>query len=181
MIPRRVKATAADRAGKVSRAERVGEGVRGRITEHGLFADLRGAAGDPPLLFLHGGPGQGCYEFMAMQRDHLVRMVRLIGLDQRGVGRSAPLPHGAPLTQADLVDNCEQVRRALGCAGSVVWRSAGAALRDLSSRPRHCGDLREPDMGRRPVRAGRVAPGGRDARRPRPGTGGAGRRGVGGP
>jgi pimeloyl-ACP methyl ester carboxylesterase len=40
-----------------------------RITSHGLFTDIRGAADAPPLLFLHGGPGQGCYEFMALQGD----------------------------------------------------------------------------------------------------------------
>ena len=39
----------------------------GQITRHGLFVDVRGDTGSPPLLFLHGGPGQGCRDFMAMQ------------------------------------------------------------------------------------------------------------------
>ena len=63
-----------------------------RLTRHGLYADIRGDAGAPPLLFLHGGPGQGCHDFMALQGDLLAASVRLIGLDQRGVDRSAPLP-----------------------------------------------------------------------------------------
>jgi proline iminopeptidase len=112
--------------------------VRGRITGRGLFVDVRGAVGDPPLLFLHGGPGQGAYEFMAVQGEYLGRMVRLVGLDQRGVGRSAPLPHGAPLTVADLVDDCEEVRRVLGIERwAVLGQSFGGALalRYVTSHP----------------------------------------------
>ena len=112
--------------------------MRGRITEHGLFVDARGSAGDLPLLFLHGGPGQGSYEFMAMQGEYLGRMLRLIGLDQRGVGRSAPLPHAVPLTMADLVDDCEEVRQALGIERWAVFGQSfggGLALRYATSYP----------------------------------------------
>ena len=63
------------------------------------------------MLFLHGGPGQGCHDFMAIQGDLLGRSVRLIGIDQRGVDRSAPMPEkadseegGTGLTVADLVE-----------------------------------------------------------------------------
>jgi len=71
-----------------------------RITERGLFADIRGRADAPALLFLHGGPGQGCDDFMAVQGDLLSRSVRLIGIDQRGVDRSAALPAAAQETSA---------------------------------------------------------------------------------
>jgi proline iminopeptidase len=91
--------------------------------------DVRGTASDLPLLFLHGGPGQGAYEFMAMQGERLGRQVRLIGLDQRGVGRSAPLPPGASLTMADLIADCEEVRRALGIERwTVLGQSFGGGL-----------------------------------------------------
>jgi proline iminopeptidase len=63
-----------------------------RLTRHGLYTDRRGAAAASALLFLHGGPGQGCHDFMAIQGDLLAESVRLIGIDQRGVDRSAPLP-----------------------------------------------------------------------------------------
>src|SRR6266487_4818938 len=93
-----------------------------RITDHGLYADIRGDAGAPALLFLHGGPGQGCYEFMAIQGGLLGRSVRLIGIDQRGVDRSAPLPvkgeaeaGGAGLTVADLVERSEERRVGKEC------------------------------------------------------------------
>jgi proline iminopeptidase len=65
------------------------------------------------LLFLHGGPGQGAYEFMALQGDRLGAAVQVTGLDQRGVDRSAPLPAGPRLTIADLIEDCEAVRQAL--------------------------------------------------------------------
>jgi proline iminopeptidase len=87
-----------------------------RITSHGLFADVRGAAGAPALLFLHGGPGQGCYDFMALQGDRLARSAQVVGLDQRGVDRSAPLPENGQdpaVTIADLIADCEAARRAL--------------------------------------------------------------------
>src|SRR5262249_23037326 len=106
-----------------------------RITEHELYADIRGDADAPPLLFLHGGPGQGCHDFMALQGDLLAASVRLIGLDQRGVDRSAPLPAnrdgtgGATLTIADLVDDGEAVRQALGIGRwAVLGQSFGGGL-----------------------------------------------------
>jgi proline iminopeptidase len=100
-----------------------------RLTRHGLYADIRGDAAAPPLLFLHGGPGQGCHDFMALQGDLLAASVRLIGLDQRGVDRSAPLPEDAPLAIADLVEDCEAVRKELGIERwAVLGQSFGGSL-----------------------------------------------------
>jgi proline iminopeptidase len=100
-----------------------------RITGHGLYCDIRGDAGAPALLFLHGGPGQGCHDFMAIQGDLLGRSVRLIGIDQRGVDRSAPMPEGSGLTVADLVEDCEAVREALGVERwAVAGQSFGGRL-----------------------------------------------------
>jgi proline iminopeptidase len=79
-----------------------------------LFLDVRGDAGAPPLLYLHGGPGLGCHEFMSWQGDRLSGRLRLIGLDQRGVLRSDPLRPGATLSEGDLVDDCEALREWLG-------------------------------------------------------------------
>jgi proline iminopeptidase len=100
-----------------------------RLTRHGLYADIRGDTRAPALLFLHGGPGQGCHDFMALQGDLLATSVRLIGLDQRGVDRSAPLPEDTRLAIADLVEDCEAVRQALGIERWVVLgQSFGGAL-----------------------------------------------------
>jgi proline iminopeptidase len=109
-----------------------------RITRHGLYADIRGGAGAPALLFLHGGPGQGCYEFMVWQGGRLAPAVRLVGLDQRGVDRSAPLPDGAALAIDDLVADCEEARAALGIGRwAVLGHSFGGmvALRYAAACP----------------------------------------------
>jgi proline iminopeptidase len=108
------------------------------LTEHGIFADVRGRADSPALLVLHGGPGQGCYDFMAMQGDRLATELRVVGLDQRGVDRSVPLPEGASVSVADLVADCEAVRQALGIARWVVYgQSFGGmlALRYATAHP----------------------------------------------
>ena len=100
-----------------------------RLTSRGLYTDIRGEADAPALLFLHGGPGQGCHDFMAIQGDLLGRSVRLIGVDQRGVDRSAPMPAGANLTVADLVEDFEAVRQALGIdRWAVAGQSFGGRL-----------------------------------------------------
>jgi proline iminopeptidase len=100
-----------------------------QLTTHGLYTDVRGAAAAPALLFLHGGPGQGCHDFMAIQGDLLGRSVRLIGIDQRGVDRSAPIPEGTTLTVADLVEDFEAVRQALGIERwAVAGQSFGGRL-----------------------------------------------------
>lgn len=111
---------------------------RARITPLGLFADIRGSAGAPPLLFLHGGPGQGCYDFMALQGERLAATARVIGLDQRGVDRSVPLPECAALAIADLVADCERAREALGIERwAVLGQSFGGmlALRYAAAHP----------------------------------------------
>lgn len=101
---------------------------QGLVTRHGLFTDVRGDGGQA-LLFLHGGPGQGCHEFMEFQGDRLAAAVRLVGFDQRGVDRSVPLPEDASLTIADLIADCEELREALGIERwALLGHSFGGTL-----------------------------------------------------
>ncbi|XVU23169.1 alpha/beta fold hydrolase [Actinoplanes sp. CA-054009] len=95
----------------------------------GLHVESWGPPDAPALLFLHGGPGQGSYEFTRHQAAHLSRDLRLIALDQRGVLRSDPLPPGRPLTLADLVTDCETVRTHLNIdTWAVLGHSFGGML-----------------------------------------------------
>ncbi len=103
-----------------------------------LFLDVRGRHDAPPLLYLHGGPGMGCHEFMTWQGDRLADGLRLIGLDQRGVLRSDPLDTDQLLTESDLVADCESLRTALGIRQwTVLGHSFGGrvALRYARAHP----------------------------------------------
>jgi proline iminopeptidase len=103
-----------------------------------LFVDDRGDPAAPALLFVHGGPGQGCYDFMQSQGDRLARRLRIVGVDQRGTLRSDPLPAVPPLTPDLLVADFEWLRLRLRIGSwAVLGHSAGAgfALRYVTSHP----------------------------------------------
>jgi proline iminopeptidase len=94
-----------------------------------LHVDERGGTDASPLLYLHGGPGQGCFDFMAYQGDRLAKDLRVIGVDQRGVLFSDPLPDGARLSEDDLVDDFEALRDVLGIERwAILGHSFGARL-----------------------------------------------------
>jgi proline iminopeptidase len=110
------------------------------VSVHGtrLFVDDRGDPDAPPLLFIHGGPGQGCYEFMRSQGDLLARRLRVIGVDQRGALRSDLLPAAPPLTVDLLVADFEALRRRLRIeAWAILGHSSGGgyALRYATAVP----------------------------------------------
>ena len=110
----------------------MGDGPPGRyvaVDGTRLHVDERGTADAPPLLYLHGGPGQGCFDFMTCQGDRLAKDLRVIGVDQRGVLFSDPLPDDASLTEDQLVDDFEALREALGIERwAILGHSFGARL-----------------------------------------------------
>jgi proline iminopeptidase len=109
-----------------------------RVNGTGLFVDDRGDATAPPLLFIHGGPGQSCYDFMAIQGDRLARRLRIIGVDQRGTLRSGPLPAEPALTADLLIADFEALRRHLEIESwAVLGHSDGGgyALQYATTRP----------------------------------------------
>jgi proline iminopeptidase len=92
-----------------------------------LFVDQRGPVDAPALLFLHGGPGSGTYDFLSFQGDALARRLRLIAVDQRGVQHSDPLE--GEVTEDDLIADFEAVRQALGITTwSLLGHSYGGRL-----------------------------------------------------
>jgi proline iminopeptidase len=103
-----------------------------------LFADVRGRPGAPALLYLHGGPGMGSYEFMHWQGELLPEDLLLIGLDQRGVLRSDPVSDTDRLDEQVLADDCEAIREHFGLeTWSVLGHSFGGrtALRYATQHP----------------------------------------------
>lgn len=59
-------------------------------------------------LFLHGGPGAGCFPNHARFFDPNV--YRIVLFDQRGAGRSTPRGQVAQNTLLDIVHDCERLR-----------------------------------------------------------------------
>jgi proline iminopeptidase len=97
-----------------------------RVNGTRLYVDDRGSEDAPALLYLHGGPGLGCHDFMTVQGDRLARSMRVIGVDQRGVLRSDGLPAATPLTVDLLIDDVEALRAHLGLdSWHVLGHSAG--------------------------------------------------------
>ncbi|WP_371406535.1 alpha/beta hydrolase [Kribbella sp. NBC_00662] len=101
-----------------------------------LYVDQRGAEDAPPLLFIHGGPGAGSYDFLAFQGDRISQSFRLIAVDQRGVQQSDPLT--GPVSEHDLIADFEALREELGIERwSILGHSYGGrlALRYAAAHP----------------------------------------------
>lgn len=105
------------------------DGVLIEVRGKQLYVEIHGNEEASPLLYLHGGPGESCYEFMMHQTERLSDKLRLLGIDQRGVWRSEALEEDEPLTLQDLVEDCEQLREKLGIKKwSVLGHSFGGFL-----------------------------------------------------
>lgn len=102
--------------------------IIGRLSVRGtrLYVEDTGPRDAPALLYLHGGPGAGSFDFSLYQRDRLNSSLRIVLMDQRGVLRSDPV---ATCTLADLVEDCEALRQALGISTwAVIGHSFGGML-----------------------------------------------------
>jgi len=94
-----------------------------------FFYSIGGTAADaPPVVFLHGGPGQGSEHFEALGGRILERELRVVYFDQRGSGLSER-PVNGDYAIATMVDDVEALRRELGTPKIVVMgHSFGAVL-----------------------------------------------------
>lgn len=99
------------------------------VTGSTVFVDDRGAEDAPALLYIHGGPGQSCYDFMSVQGDRLARQLRVVGVDQRGILRSDPVSEGQRLTPDLLERDFEEIREQLGIRSwTILAVSAGGGF-----------------------------------------------------
>lgn len=78
-----------------------------------LYVEQSGPRQAPALLYLHGGPGTGGYDFSLFQQQPLSSSIRVIVIDQRGVLRSGAIGPGEPFGFEDLIEDCEALRHSL--------------------------------------------------------------------
>ncbi|RQZ57163.1 alpha/beta fold hydrolase [Burkholderia cepacia] len=103
--------------------------VRGRLHRdaQSIAFSVAGAAHGHPVVVLHGGPGSGSQAGILRLFD--LTRVRVVLVDQRGAGASAPRGGTRHNDTARLIDDLEAVRAQLGIARwGVVGGSWGAAL-----------------------------------------------------
>ncbi|MCA1054273.1 alpha/beta hydrolase [Rossellomorea aquimaris] len=79
-----------------------------------LYVEIHGSETNTPLLYIHGGPGQGCYDFSYHQAERLQEDVRLISVDQRGVCRSEGIKEEESFSVHDIILDYEELRKELG-------------------------------------------------------------------
>jgi proline iminopeptidase len=81
-----------------------------------------------PVVYLHGGPGQGSHSFAALAGPALERSHRMVYLDQRGSGRSER-PWNDAYSVELMVEDLEQLRRAWGVPKiAIIGHSFGTLL-----------------------------------------------------
>jgi proline iminopeptidase len=93
-----------------------------------LWYRVAGRERGVPVVYLHGGPGQGSQSFAKFAGPELEKGLRMVYLDQRGSGRSE-----RPWTQAYsmdlLIDDLEKLRLAWGVPKiALIGQSFGTAL-----------------------------------------------------
>ena len=94
-----------------------------------LWYRVAGVEGRSPVLFLHGGPGEGSQAMQALGGPALERNVRMVYLDQRGSGQSERPKDAKFYSLAILGSDIDLIRRELG-VGKVVLlaHSAGTPI-----------------------------------------------------
>jgi len=118
--------------------------IKANLIEAGKYMDIRGkklyveAHGNPkskPVLYLHGGPGESCYDFSFHQAERLKDSLYVIMIDQRGVCRSEGITEEESFGLNDLVEDCEEIRKLLQIEKwSVIGHSFGGYLALLYAR-----------------------------------------------
>lgn len=85
-------------------------------------------AATEPVVFLHGGPGQGSTHFAELAGPMLEPSLRMVYFDQRASGRSATSPHNV-YTLPILISDLEALRASLGAEKlALIGQSFGGTL-----------------------------------------------------
>ncbi|MBY6036632.1 alpha/beta hydrolase [Fictibacillus nanhaiensis] len=99
------------------------------ISNKRLHVEMFGTKDNPAVLYLHGGPGESCYDFTYHQAERLSEDFFVIAIDQRGVCRSEMIREAEDFGLMDLVEDCEALRIELGIERwSLIGHSFGGFL-----------------------------------------------------
>jgi proline iminopeptidase len=109
-----------------------------------LWYRVAGVKRGAPVLFLHGGPGEGSQAMQALGGPALEQRVRMVYLDQRGAGQSQRPKDSKFYSLTLLKADIDTVRRELGVRKLVLLaHSAGTpiALDYAADHPEHVAGL----------------------------------------
>lgn len=104
-----------------------------------LWYRVAGRTSGTPVVFLHGGPGQGSQSFATLAGPALERSHRMVYLDQRGSGQSER-PWNRAYSMSLLVEDLERLRRALRTPKiAIIGHSVGTmiAMEYAAKYPQH--------------------------------------------
>lgn len=102
---------------------------------HTIYVEQSGAPKGLPALALHGGPGGGLSP--EMRRFFDPARYRVVGIDQRGCGRSTPHAELRENTTWDLVADIERVRERLGIEKWLVFGGSWGSTLSLAYAAKH--------------------------------------------
>lgn len=97
---------------------------------HEVYYEECGNPNGKPVVFLHGGPGSGCNP--TQRRFFDPAHFRIILIDQRGCNRSKPQGCTEQNTTADLVNDIDAIRAALGIEQWLVFGGSWGSTLALS-------------------------------------------------
>jgi proline iminopeptidase len=100
----------------------------GFVDSHGALIYYQSMGHGAPLLIVHGGPGAS-HDYFLPYLLPLMRTSRLVFIDERGSGKSSKIEDAKQYTIANMVEDIEAVRQALGLGKiSLLGHSFGGAL-----------------------------------------------------
>lgn len=100
----------------------------GFVDSHGAFIYYKIVGQGAPLVIVHGGPGAS-HDYFLPYLLPLMRSNKLVFIDERGSGRSSKFDDPKQYTIANMVEDIETVRQALGLGKiSLLGHSFGGAL-----------------------------------------------------
>lgn len=99
------------------------------INNKKIFTEILGEESSPAVLYIHGGPGTGSFDFSYIQGKSLAKYFRLVLVDQRGVLRSEHLSDEDTLSPYDIIEDFEAIRKELGIKKwNIICHSFGGYL-----------------------------------------------------